>query len=99
MLKITPNVEKKKAMITREGRLDTLSAREFEKVLMPLLDSADEVVIDCEDLEYISSAGLRVILAALQSKTKDDWLKMVHVNEQVMEILDMTGFTDNLVIE
>ncbi|MBR1856010.1 MAG: STAS domain-containing protein [Oribacterium sp.] len=99
MLKITSNVEKKKAMLTLEGSVDTSSAREFDNVIMQLLDSVDEIVIDCKDLEYISSAGLRVIMAALQSKTKDDWFKMVHVNEPVMEVLDMTGFTELLVIE
>ncbi len=99
MLKITSNVEKKKAMLTLEGSVDTSSAREFDNVITQLLDSVDEIVIDCKDLEYISSAGLRVIMAALQSKTKDDWFKMVHVNEPVMEVLDMTGFTDLLVIE
>lgn len=99
MLKITSNVEKKKAMLTLEGSVDTSSVREFDNVITQLLDSVDEIVIDCKDLEYISSAGLRVIMAALQSKTKDDWFKMVHVNEPVMEVLDMTGFTDLLVIE
>ncbi len=99
MLKITPKVEKKKALITLEGRLDTQSARDFEKTVTSILDSVDEVVIDCQELEYISSAGLRVLLFALNSKKKKNWLKMTNVNEQVLEILDMTGFTDDLVIE
>ena len=99
MLKITPKVEKKKALITLEGRLDTLSAREFDKVFTSLIDSVDEAVIDCKELEYISSAGLRVLLFAINAKQKDNWLKLINVNERVMEILDMTGFTDDLVIE
>ena len=83
--------------VALEGRLDTVTAPEFESLLAENYDGNCFVVIDCEKLTYISSAGLRVLLGA-QKKTKGE-LKLVKVCELVMEVLEMTGFVDILVIE
>ena len=83
--------------IALDGRLDTTTAPEFEAFLAEQYDGTGSVVIDCEKLSYISSAGLRVLLAA-QKKAKDS-MKLVNVCELVMEVFEMTGFADILVIE
>ena len=80
-----------------EGRLDTTTAPDFESFLNRSGDDARAVVINCEKLTYISSAGLRVLLAA-QKKTKGA-MKLTNVCELVMEVFEMTGFADILVIE
>lgn len=80
-----------------EGRLDTTTAPDFESFLNRNGDDARAVVINCEKLTYISSAGLRVLLAA-QKKTKGA-MKLTNVCELVMEVFEMTGFADILVIE
>ena len=83
--------------IVLDGRLDTTTAPEFESFFSNNYDGTGSVVIDCEKLSYISSAGLRVLLAA-QKKTKGA-MKLVKVCELVMEVFEMTGFADILVIE
>lgn len=83
--------------VALDGRLDTTTAPEFDKFLGENYDTADSIVIDCKKLAYISSAGLRVLLSA-QKKTKGA-MKLVNVCELVMEVFEMTGFADILVIE
>ena len=83
--------------VALDGRLDTTTAPELEKCLSENGDGTGSLVIDCEKLSYISSAGLRVLLAA-QKKNKGA-MKLVHVCELVMEVFEMTGFADILVIE
>ena len=83
--------------VALDGRLDTTSAPELESFLSNDCDGAESLVIDCENLSYISSAGLRVLLAA-QKKTKGA-MKLTKVCELVMEVFEMTGFADILVIE
>ena len=83
--------------VALDGRLDTTSAPEFESFLGKNYDVTGSIVIDCEKLSYISSAGLRVLLAA-QKKTKGA-MKLINVCELVMEVFEMTGFADILVIE
>ena len=80
-----------------DGRLDTTTAPELESFLGENYDGKGSIVIDCEKLSYISSAGLRVLLGA-QKKTKGA-MKLVNVCELVMEVFEMTGFADILVIE
>ena len=80
-----------------DGRLDTTTAPEFESFLGENYDGMGSIVIDCEKLSYISSAGLRVLLGA-QKKTKGA-MKLVNVCELVMEVFEITGFADILVIE
>jgi anti-sigma B factor antagonist len=83
--------------VALDGRLDTTTAPELEGFLGAQYDGTGSIVIDCEKLSYISSAGLRVLLGA-QKKTKGA-LKLVNVCELVMEVFEMTGFADILVIE
>ena len=84
-------------IVALDGRLDTITAPELEKFLGENCTDAAMLSFDCEKLAYISSAGLRVLLAA-QKKTKGA-MKLINVCELVMEVFEMTGFTDILVIE
>lgn len=83
--------------VALDGRLDTNTAPELEKFLGENCTDAAELVLDCEKLVYVSSAGLRVLLAN-QKKMKDA-MKLTHVCELVMEVFEMTGFADILNIE
>ena len=83
--------------VALDGRLDTTTAPELETFISNNYDGTGSIVIDCEKLSYISSAGLRVLLAA-QKKTKGA-MKLTNVCELVMEVFEMTGFADILVIE
>ena len=83
--------------VALEGRLDTTTAPEFENFLCENYGSFNSLVINCENLVYISSAGLRVLLTA-QKRMKDS-MKLTNVCELVMEVFEMTGFADILVIE
>ena len=82
-----------------EGRLDTTTAPELEKELKESLDGVTDLTFDLEKLEYISSAGLRVLLSAQKTMNKQGSMKLVHVGEVIMEIFEVTGFSDILTIE
>lgn len=82
-----------------EGRLDTTTAPEFEAVLDEVLPDTKELVLDFDGLEYVSSAGLRVILKAQKTMNTKGTMKLVHVAESIMEVFDITGFMDFLTIE
>ena len=82
-----------------EGRLDTATSPELEAVLKESLDGVTELVFDFGKLEYISSAGLRVLLAAQKRMNSQGTMKVEHVAEIIMEIFEVTGFTDILTIE
>ena len=84
--------------IALEGRLDTTTAPELEKELVGL-DNVTELIMDMEKLDYISSAGLRVLLSAHKTMLKKGSMKVQHVNELVMEVFEVTGFADILTIE
>ena len=81
------------------GRLDTTTAPELEKTIDGCGLSIKELVLDCSELEYVSSAGLRVILKAQKLMNDLGTMKLTHVNEEIMEVLDITGFADILTIE
>lgn len=83
--------------VALDGRLDTTTAPELDKLLGENCADAEMLVLDCEKLVYTSSAGLRVLLSA-QKKMKGA-MKLVHVCELVMEVFEMTGFADILTIE
>ena len=85
--------------IALEGRLDTMTAPELEKELNESLDSAETLTLDFADLAYISSAGLRVLLSAHKAMSPKGGMKVIHVNEIVKEVFDVTGFADILTIE
>ena len=81
------------------GRLDTTTAPELEAELNRSLSRVKDLILDFGELEYISSAGLRVILKAQKTMTAQGAMKLVHVNDSVMEVFDITGFSDILTIE
>ena len=81
------------------GRLDTTTAPELEAQLRALLPETSVLVLDFTALDYISSAGLRVLLVAQKEMNKKKGqMSLTHVNESVMEVLEVTGFTDILTI-
>ena len=82
-----------------EGRLDTTTAPELEAKLKKSMESAESLVLDFSKLEYISSAGLRVLLAAHKTMSGKGGMKIIHANEIVREVFDVTGFSDILTIE
>ena len=81
------------------GRLDTTTAPSLEKTLNEDLGETKNLVLDFKGLEYISSAGLRVILAAQNKMQQIGSMKVVNVCESVMEVFEITGFADILTIE
>ena len=98
---MTINIEKNGEMLTLkiEGRLDTTTAPELEKTINEQSEGIKDLVMDMEKLEYISSAGLRVLLAAQKKMNKIGTMKLTHVCDAVMEVFEMTGFSDILVFE
>ena len=85
--------------LTLTGRLDTATAPELETEVDAFAGTVKDLVLDLKDLEYTSSAGLRVILKAQKMMNKQGSMKLVNVNEDVMEVFDITGFLDILNIE
>ena len=81
------------------GRLDTTTAPELEATIDGCVAGVQELVLDCSQLEYVSSAGLRVILKAQKLMNVQGNMKLTHVNETIMEVFDITGFADILTIE
>ena len=81
------------------GRLDTQTAPELEKELDAVISNLKELTFDMSELEYISSAGLRVILKAQKIMNKQGSMKLIGVNDSIMEVFDITGFIDILTIE
>ena len=81
------------------GRLDTITAPALDKTIAEDLGDTKNLVLDLKGVEYISSAGLRVLLTAQKKMQKIGSMKVTGVCEQVMEVLEMTGFADILVIE
>lgn len=80
------------------GRLDGTTAKIMEQAVEKETDGISELIIDLERLEYISSAGLRVLMAAHKKMKKNGAMKIIHAKDMVMEILDITGFKDILTV-
>ena len=99
MLKINQTKNEKNVTVELEGRLDTNTAPELEAALGELLEGTESLVLDFEKLDYVSSAGLRVLLSAQKTMSKQGEMKLVHVNETSGEIFEVTGFCDILTIE
>ena len=85
--------------ISIEGRLDTMTSPQLEEELKTSLEGITDLTFDFDKLEYISSAGLRVLLSAQKTMNKQGSMKIVHVSEPVMDVFDVTGFVDILTIE
>ncbi|MDO4489309.1 MAG: STAS domain-containing protein [Eubacteriales bacterium] len=98
-MNILRNREDGKFTVALEGRLDTTTAPEFEKVVAGELGGVTDFVIDFEKLEYVSSAGLRVLLMAQKSMNKQGTMVIRNVNDDIMEVFEMTGFSGVLTIE
>ena len=81
------------------GRLDTTTAPELESAVDGCVAGITELVLDCSALDYVSSAGLRVILKAQKMMNAQGSMKLTGVNETIMEVFDITGFADILTIE
>ena len=99
MLNINKTVENGEAVFKLEGRLDTSTAPAFEAELKQSLDGVSSLILDFEKLEYISSAGLRVLLVALKLLHNKGRMKITHVNDLVGEVFEVTGFADMFTIE
>lgn len=95
---INKEVNGSKLNIALVGRLDTTTSPELEKELKASLDDIQELVFDFAKLEYISSAGLRVLLATQKIMNKQGLMTVCNVNETVMEVFEVTGFVDLLTI-
>lgn len=98
---MTIEIKKNADEITIEvvGRLDTTTAPALEKTINENVEATQNLVLNMAGLEYISSAGLRVLLGAQKKMQKQGSMKLTGVREEVMDVLEMTGFADILVIE
>lgn len=86
-------------IISPEGRLDTTTAPELEEKVKGSIDGVTDLVFDLARLEYISSAGLRVLLSTQKIMEKQGKMKFINVSDIIMEIFDVTGFSEILTIE
>ena len=99
MLNITKNVDNSTLTFALEGRLDTVTAPQLETAIKESIDGAVALVLDFEKLEYVSSAGLRVILSAQKIMDEKGEMKIKNVSKEVMDIFEITGFSDILTSE
>ena len=88
-----------KTILEIAGRLDTITAPILDKTIQEDIGDTKELILDVKGLEYISSAGLRVFLGAQKKMQKIGCMKVTNVGEEVMNVLEMTGFADILAIE
>lgn len=98
-MEITKNKNDNTLEISVSGRLDTVTAPDLEGELNSSLDSVTELVLDFSKLEYISSAGLRVLLGAQKKMNACGKMVVKNVNDDIKEVFDITGFSDILTIE
>ncbi|HCH28617.1 MAG TPA: anti-sigma factor antagonist [Ruminococcaceae bacterium] len=96
---INKNLNGSELTLGLEGRLDTTTAPELETVIQNELSDVKELVFDFKNLEYISSAGLRVLLSAQKIMNKNGNMKIINVNDMITEIFEVTGFIDILTVE
>ena len=98
-MEIKKTLEGEKLTVAISGRLDTTTAPELEEALKESMDGITELVIDFTETEYISSAGLRVLLSAQKTMNKQGSMVVTGVNDVIMEIFEVTGFVDILDIQ
>ena len=96
---IEKKMNNESATLIVSGRLDTQTAPELENELDSILSGLKELTFDMTNLEYVSSAGLRVILKAQKAMNAQGSMKLTGVNDSIMEVFDITGFLDILTIE
>lgn len=98
-MNITKERDGSNMILTLEGRLDTTTAPQLEEIISKELDGIESVTMDFKQLDYLSSAGLRVILAAQKKMNKQGEMVIRHVNETIMEVFEVTGFSGILNIK
>ena len=96
---VTTNKDGGKLTVAVEGKLGTTSAGELEKAVRDNIDGVTELVFDFEKLDYMASAGLRVLLSAAKVMKKQGSMKIIRVTEPVMDVFTFTGMTDVMDIE
>ena len=99
MLNIEKTVVDGSATFALKGRLDSVTSEELEAELKEVMEGLTVLTLDLEELDYLSSAGLRVLLSAQKVMNRQGEMKVTHVSEPIMEIFEVTGFTDILTIE
>ena len=99
MFSVEKKSEGKNVTLVLSGRLDTNTAPELEAEVNSGVEGTENLIFDLTELDYISSAGLRVLLSALKMMSKQGSMKITNVNASVMEIFEITGFSDILTIE
>lgn len=99
-MKITKNFADGVLTVEIDGRIDTMTAPELEGELKhSVTDDVEVLIFDFSKVEYLTSAGIRVIMAAEKVMSRQGQMKLIHVNDEINEIFDMTGLIDFLVIE
>lgn len=98
-MKIEKKQDGAELTIALEGRLDTMTAPELDRELQGTLSGITELTFDLAQLEYVSSAGLRVLLSAQKVMNSQGRMIVKNINEQIMEVFEVTGFTDILTIQ
>lgn len=98
-MQITKELNGNALTLAVAGRLDTVTAPELEKELQNSLESVETLTLDFSKLDYISSAGLRVLLSAHKVMSRKGGMKVTGANEVVREVFDVTGFADILTLE
>lgn len=97
-MEIRKNQNGSELTVSLIGRLDTTTAPALESTLKQSLNDITALTLDFAELEYISSAGLRVLLSAQKQMNKQGKMTLLHVNENIKEVFDITGFSDILTI-
>ena len=98
-MEINKTFKDKSCKIELSGRLDTITSPQLEEVVEGLPADVEELILDLKELDYVSSAGLRVFLNAQKKMADKGKMILRNVNDEIMEVLDMTGFTQILSIE
>lgn len=98
-MNVSMNKNGKELTVTLEGRLDTLTSPVLEEQLEPALEGVEKLVFDFEKLVYISSAGLRVLLTAMQVMEEQGEMKVRNVRPEIMDVFQVTGLLDDIAVE
>ena len=96
---INKSSDKPNLKFSIQGRIDTNTSPELDKAVNESIDGVTNLIFDFEKVEYISSAGLRVLLSAQKKINKQGTMKVINVGDAIMEIFEVTGFSDILTIE
>lgn len=93
--------EEGKTIVKTGSRIDTLNAAQFEQEIQPALEQGVNLEIDCSELGYMASSGLRILQATMRTVVRSlgGQMKLTHVNDDIFDILKMTGFTRHITVE